>query len=79
MSAPPRTKMSAHGSRYLIRELLMAAWRRAGWPMQSMGMLKWDELCELATSTTAAAKRVFPGGVTVEVVGDEMRLTRGDR
>ena len=46
--------------------------------MQSMGMLKWDELCELATSTTAA-KRVFPGGVVVEVAGGEMRLTRGDR
>ena len=62
--------------RYLVRELLMAVWRRAGWPMQSMGMLKWDELCELATSTTAASKRVFPGGVTVEVDAEEMRLTK---
>jgi len=50
-------------------------WRRAGWPMQSMGMLKWDELSELATSTTAA-KRVFPGGVAVEVAGEEMRLAK---
>jgi tRNA(Ile)-lysidine synthase len=62
--------------RYLVRELLMAAWRQAGWPMQSMGMRKWDELCELATSP-ATAKRVFPGGVTVEVADGEMRLRRG--
>lgn len=62
--------------RYLVRELLMALWRRAGWPMQAMGMLKWDELCELATPTNSSAKRVFPGGVVVEVAGGEMRLTR---
>jgi hypothetical protein len=61
--------------RYLVRELLTAVWRRAGWPLQAMSMLKWDELCKLATSTTAA-KQVFPGGVTVEVADDEMRLTR---
>ena len=64
--------------RYLVRELLMAAWRRQGWPMQSMGMLKWDELSELATLTTSTAKRVFPGGVLVEVAGGVMRLTRVD-
>jgi tRNA(Ile)-lysidine synthase len=62
--------------RYLIRELLLAVWRRTGWPMQSMGMLKWDELSELATLTTSTAKRVFPGGVVVEVAGGEMQLTR---
>ncbi len=65
------------GSRYLVRELLMAAWRRAGWPMQSMGMRKWEELCDLASSATAATKRVFPGGVVVEVADGEMRLRRG--
>jgi tRNA(Ile)-lysidine synthase len=62
--------------RYLIRELLMAVWRRMGWPMQSMGMVKWDELCGLATLTASTAKQVFPGGVVVEVAGGEMRLTR---
>jgi tRNA(Ile)-lysidine synthase len=72
-----RQECLPQGSRYLIRELLMAVWRRAGWPMQSMGMPKWDELCELATPM-AAAKRVFPGGVVVEVAGEEMRLTRGN-
>jgi tRNA(Ile)-lysidine synthase len=62
--------------RYIVRELLMALWRRSGWPMQSMGMLKWDELSDLATSEAAAVKRVFPGSVTVEVAGGQMRLSR---
>jgi hypothetical protein len=53
-------------------------WRREGWPMQSMGMLKWDELSELATSMTAASKRVFPGGVVVEIAEGKMRLARSD-
>jgi tRNA(Ile)-lysidine synthase len=64
--------------RYLIRELLMAAWRRSGWPMQSMGMLKWDDLCDLATSTASTAKRVFPGGVVAEVTDGRIQLTRID-
>ncbi len=29
---------------YLVRELLMAVWRRQGWPMQSLGRVKWEEL-----------------------------------
>jgi tRNA(Ile)-lysidine synthase len=62
--------------RYLVRELLMAVWRRAGWPMQSMGMLKWDELSELATSPAASKRRLFPGDVAVEVADGEMRLAR---
>jgi tRNA(Ile)-lysidine synthase len=71
-----RQECLSHPPRYLVRELLMAVWRRAGWPMQSMGMLKWDELSELATSTTAASKRVFPGGVVVEIAEGKMRLAR---
>lgn len=62
--------------RYLIRELLMTLWRRVGWPMQAMGMLKWDELCELAATKSPEPKRVFPGGVVIEVTDGEMRLTR---
>ena len=30
--------------RYLVRELLMALWRRQGWPLQAMGRQKWEEL-----------------------------------
>jgi tRNA(Ile)-lysidine synthase len=69
-------KSLAGRPRYLIRELLTAVWRRSGWPMQSMGMLKWDELCDMATSDASTVKRVFPGNVAVEVAAGEMRLNR---
>ena len=75
-STQDRQECLPHLPRYLVRELLMAVWRQAGWPMQSMGMPKWDELSELATSATFPLKRIFPGGVVVEVAGEEMRMTR---
>jgi tRNA(Ile)-lysidine synthase len=58
---------------YLVRELLMALWRRQGWPMQAMGQRKWDELRELAASAEPL-QCVFPGGVTVDVAAGTMRL-----
>ena len=61
---------------YLVRELLMAVWRRQNWPMQAMGMAKWDELAELALGAATPARRDFPGGVTVEVAAGTMRLRR---
>jgi hypothetical protein len=60
--------------RGLIRELFVALWRRQGWPLQAMGLRKWDELSELAAMSDV--KQVFPGGVIVEVAGGLMRLTR---
>jgi tRNA(Ile)-lysidine synthase len=62
--------------RFLIRELLMVVWRQAGWPMQSMGMAKWDELCDLASPDSPATRRDFPGNIVVEVVNGRMRLAR---
>jgi tRNA(Ile)-lysidine synthase len=61
---------------YLLRELLMAVWRRMGWPQQAMGSVKWQELADMAASAAPATKRVFPGGVTVEVVDGKMRLSK---
>jgi tRNA(Ile)-lysidine synthase len=61
---------------YLVRELLMAIWRRMGWPLQSMGSVKWEELADMAAPTVPAAKRVFPDKVTVEVADGEMRLSK---
>ena len=60
--------------RYLVRELLMALWRRQGWPLQAMGRQKWEELSELALSAPAPVRRVFPGGVMVEVAEGTMRF-----
>jgi len=61
---------------YLVRELFAAVWRRRSWPLQPMGLTQWDELARLAASPTSAARRDFPGGVTVEVVKGRMRLSR---
>lgn len=61
---------------YLIRELLLAVWRRQNWPLQSLGRSKLDELGALA-QTTASPRRTFPGGISVEVVDRRMRLSKG--
>ena len=34
-----------------------------------MGRRKWEELSELATGATSPLRRIFPGEVTVEIVG----------
>jgi tRNA(Ile)-lysidine synthase len=59
---------------YLVRELWMAVWRRQGWPLQSMGRRKWDELSELALSPAPPLQREFPGGVTVAVEQGNMKI-----
>ena len=66
---------------YLLRELLIAAWREAGWPMQSMGFQQWDALMEMtlavdAGDRPAAAKRVLPGNIRAEVCDGELWLER---
>lgn len=60
--------------RYLVRELLMALWRRQGWPMQSMGHGKWDELCAWALSPAPPWQRIFPGHIRVEVFPREAQM-----
>ena len=64
---------------YLLRELLIAAWRDAGWPMQAMGFQQWDALMEMtlaidAGDRPAAIKRVLPGNIRAEVCDGELRL-----
>jgi len=57
--------------RYVVRELLVTVWRREGWPLQAMGFDQWDLLATMLLSRpdgpSAPAKRMFPGGVLVEV------------
>jgi tRNA(Ile)-lysidine synthase len=62
--------------RYIVRELLIAVWQRQGWPMQAMGRQQWEELGALAQSAAPPLRRVFPGGVMVEVAEGRMRLSR---
>ena len=75
--------------RYLLRELLISVWRRANWPMQSMGLAQWEQLAEAATIQKAATAgralamptaaslplpQYFPGGVRVEIADGTMTL-----
>jgi hypothetical protein len=71
----------ASQSPYVARELLMAVWRRQGWPMRAMGFQEWDLLAGMllpppASSTGTGWKHIFPGGVEAEITDSEMRLTR---
>lgn len=65
----------ADAPRHLVREALIAVWRRQGLPEQGMGYVEWDALAELATDA-AVSKRMFPGGVTAQRIGDALRLRR---
>ena len=67
--------------RYIVRELLMAAWRDRHWPLQAMGFEQWDLLADMAASGSAdrhlVQKRTFPGGILAEVRDGELRLASG--
>lgn len=65
--------------RYLIRELLIAAWRAQGWPEQAMGFAEWDLLAEMLLAPPnqpVVRQRMFPGSVTVRRVDDRLEFTR---
>jgi tRNA(Ile)-lysidine synthase len=64
--------------RHLARELFVTVWDRQGWPRQTMSFTKWDELAHMATVEPPAGKiqrRMFPGGITVQRAGSQLRLT----
>jgi tRNA(Ile)-lysidine synthase len=62
---------------HLVREALIAAWRRQGWPLQSMGWAHWAQLAEMALAADAGevAPQVFPGAIRAERKGDELVLS----
>ncbi len=70
----------ARSEPYLLRELLIAVWRRQGWPEQAMGYRQWDLLAEMLRSAGEQAaptptKRVFPGAVLAEVCSAGLQLS----
>lgn len=66
----------AEEPRYVIRELLLAAWRRQGWPEQSMGFYEWDVLAGslLSADVPSGALAMLPGGVKVSRRDDSIVL-----
>lgn len=62
-------------ARHLVREVLVAAWRTAGWPQQAMGFDEWNALATM-TLDDGPSKRMLPGNVTAERRNRKLLLTR---
>lgn len=65
--------------RYLVRELLVAAWRRQSWPEQAMGFAQWDELAGLTLTKGSAEPppgTTLPGGVRAWREGEILVIVR---
>jgi tRNA(Ile)-lysidine synthase len=63
--------------RHLIRETLLAAWRRQGWPLGAMGFVEWNLLADMVQQTNdprAPEQRVFPGAILVRRQGHDLVL-----
>lgn len=64
--------------RYVVRELLIATWRRQGWPLRAMRFDQWDLLAEMALCAGCVGlipeKRMFPGGILAEVTAEHLQL-----
>ncbi len=61
--------------RYVVRELLIAAWRDRGWPMQSMGFEQWDLLADMVLDADPH-KHTFPGNIMAERSLDALVILR---
>ena len=56
---------------YVVREVLMAAWRELGWPAQDMGFTHWQALADLLLRGEPGSRQTMPGGI------DALRETAG--
>jgi tRNA(Ile)-lysidine synthase len=70
--------------RHLVRDALVALWRRQAWPMQAMGFVEWDALAGLALAPVcrgdvAAITQTLPGAITARRVRDELVLVRSGK
>jgi tRNA(Ile)-lysidine synthase len=59
--------------RPVLREMFVELWRRRGWPRGEMTSERWEELAE-AFAAAAPARRMFPGGVQLRVLGRNLHL-----
>jgi tRNA(Ile)-lysidine synthase len=63
---------------YLVCELLIALWRRQGWPRQHFGWTEWRRLAEMARSpsTPDGAEATLPGAIRVRRQGVLLSIRR---
>lgn len=70
----------ANQPRYVVRESLLAAWRRRQLPEQAMGFAQWDELAKLVqTRVSVPLSTTLPGGIRVCREGDSLVILPATR
>jgi tRNA(Ile)-lysidine synthase len=60
----------------VVREVCKAAWSRAGWPLQAMGFVQWQQLAEMLAARDAPPAINLPGNVRARVEGERLLLER---
>jgi tRNA(Ile)-lysidine synthase len=63
---------------YLVRETLIALWRRQAWPLQAMDRQQWERLAQMTIDAAhgVSRKHVFPGEIHATAAESQLRLTR---
>lgn len=61
---------------YLVRETLIAVWRRQRWPRQAMRHEHWDRLAKMVRDPDGSATHVFPGNVHAHCERGHLHITR---
>ncbi len=61
---------------YLVRELLVAIWRKQQWPRQEMTQQHWQKLSDLVTADTDGVADVLPGTIRAVRENDRLILSR---
>lgn len=61
----------------IVRETLVALWKRQGWPLRDMTAARWEGLAEMIISGVhAAGTRTLPGNVSVDLDGHAVVFRR---
>lgn len=63
---------------YLVREVLLAAWRSQGWPEQGMGLEQWDRLSGLTVGDSENRSCTLPGAIRATREGEELTLSKSE-
>jgi len=59
--------VATQADRHVAREMLVALWRRQGWPVGSMGYCEWNTLAGmLQESAGSSSRHILPGAISAE-------------
>ena len=67
----------AHQPQHIRCEMLIAIWKRLGWPLQAMSGQKWEEVASLICAELPENQKIcLPGNVIAERTAATLSLTR---